>query len=300
MIDRGAVPAKDPVWIGGIGVAGAARRLTDVVKVFLKYRAKLDFVPVSRTHRQLGNTGGEPVSGIGDFEPCTVLVAFLGAVGTAGKHVDVRIDMNAAEDRTERATLIGPEYGLCVHTPALARTHDVFDVLGAERRDTADRTRAVDVGRWAAHDFDAADQFRVKEERAVREMAGTLIILPRAIDDHGDTTEILQAADVDRSRRLVAAILHPYAGNVVEETAKGAGLATLNLLQRHHADRRQRVDRALLGPGRNCRNRVERLHRRGSDLRHRVHDRRRGLLRLGLLALRLLLFLLLCGTRDCL
>ena len=132
-------------------------------------------------------------------------------------------------------------------------------------------------------------------------MAGTLIVLPRAIDDHGDTTEILQAADVDRSRRLIAAILHPDAGNVVEQTAEGAGLATLNLLQRHHADRGQRVDRALLGPGRNCRNRVERLHRRGSDLRHRVHDRRRGLLsllRLGLLAFGLLLFLLLGRTRN--
>ena len=60
----------------------------------------------------------------------------------------------------------------------------------------------------------------IEEERAVGEMAGALIILPRAVDHHGDTAEILQAADIDRGRRFVAAVLHPDAGYVVEETAE--------------------------------------------------------------------------------
>jgi hypothetical protein len=98
------------------------------------------------------------------------------------------------------------------------------------------------------NDVDAGDQFGVEEERAVREMPGALIILPRTIDHHGDATEILQAADIDRGRRLVATILHPDAWNIIEKPAERAGLPALDLLKRHHADRRQRVDCALLGP----------------------------------------------------
>ena len=219
-------------------------------------------MPVSRPHRELGNAGGEPVSGIGDFESGAVLVAFLRAVGAAGKHIDIRIDVHTAEDRTERAAIVGSENGLGVHTPALARAHDVFDILGAERSHAADRTGAVDVRGRSAHDVDSADQFGIKEERAVREMAGALIVLPRTIDHHGDAAEILQAADIDRGRRLVAAVLHPHTGNVVEEAAECAGLTTLDLLERHHADGSQRVDRALLGLRGRHRDGIERLHRR--------------------------------------
>src|SRR3954470_7979003 len=100
MIDRRAIEAIGPVRIGGVGTAGAAWWLTHVEKVFLEYRAELDFVTVSRPYRQLGNAGREPVSGIGDFEAGAVLVAFLRAVGAACKHVDVRVNVNTAKDRT--------------------------------------------------------------------------------------------------------------------------------------------------------------------------------------------------------
>ena len=179
--------------------------------------------------------------------------------------------------------------------------HDVLDVLGAERDHAADRAGAVDVRGRAAHDIDAADQFRIEEERAVGVVAGALVVLPRAVDDDRDAAEILQAADVDDGRGIVAALLERDAGHVVEDIGQPVRLQALDLLQRHHADGSQRVDRALLGLRGRHRDRIERLHRRAADLRPRVHHRRRGLrflLRLGWLALGLLLLFLLGGARD--
>ena len=88
-------------------------------------------------------------------------------------------------------------------------------------------------------------------------MPGALIVLACAVDHHRDAAEILQAADIDRGRRLVAAVLHPDTGYVVEETAERARLTTLDLLQRHHGDGSQRVDGALLGLRGRHRDRIE-------------------------------------------
>ena len=149
--------------------------------------------------------------------------------------------------------------------------------------------------------FDAADQFGLEEERAVGIVAGALIVLPRTIDDHSNAAEILQAADVDDGRWIVAALLERNAWHVVEDIRQPVRLQALDLLQRHHADGRQCVDRALLGLRGRHRDGIERLNRPGSNLRPRIHRRRcrlRILLRLGLLAPGLLLFLLLGGARD--
>ena len=134
----------------------------------------------------------------------------------------------------------------------------------------------------------------IEEERAVGVVAGALIVLPRAVDDDGDAAEILQAADVDDGRGIVAALLNRYAGDVVEDIGQPVRLQPLDLLERHHADGSQRVDRALLGLRRRDRDRIERLHRRGADLRTRVHHRRclGFLLRRGGFAFRLLLLFL--------
>ncbi len=80
----------------------------------------------------------------------------------------------------------------------------------------ADRAGTVDVRGRSADDVEAADQFRIEIERAVRIVAGALIVLPGAVDDDRNATEILHAADVDRRGRIVAAILHPDARDIVE------------------------------------------------------------------------------------
>ena len=111
----------------------------------------------------------------------------------------------------------------------------------------ADRAGAVDVRGRAAHDIDAADQFRIEEERAVGVVSGALVVLPRAVDDHRDAAEILQAADVDDGRGIVAALLKRDARHVVEDIGQPVRLQALDLLERHHGDGSQRVDGALLG-----------------------------------------------------
>jgi hypothetical protein len=177
--------------------------------------------------------------------------------------------------------------------------HHVLDILGAERDQAADGAGAVDVGGRTAHHIDAADEFGFEEERTVGIVAGALVVLPRPVDNDRDTAEILQAADVDDGRGIVTALLERNAWHVVEDIGQPVRLQALDLLQRHHRDGSQRIDRALLGL-RGChRDGIERLHRRSSDLRPRIHCRRlRILLRLGLLAFGLLLFLLLGGARD--
>lgn len=98
-------------------------------------------------------------------------------------------------------------------------------------------------------------------------MAGALIVLPCTVNNHSNTTEILQTTDVDRGRRIVAAILQPHARHVVDEITNRAGVAALNLFERHHAHRRERVDCALLGLRRRDRDHVQWLLGRCADLR---------------------------------
>lgn len=60
-------------------------------------------------------------------------------------------------------------------------------------------------------------------------MTCALIVLPRSVDDDGDATEILKAADVDRSRWLIATVLNPDTGHIVDEVADRTGLAAFDL-----------------------------------------------------------------------
>ncbi|MHC2316773.1 hypothetical protein ACVIHC_003819 [Bradyrhizobium diazoefficiens] len=151
---------------------------------------------------------------------------------------------------------------------------------------------AVDVGGRSPHDVDAADQFRIEEEGAVGIVAGALIVLPRAVDHDRDAAEILQAANVDNGRGIVAALLERNTGNRMEDVRQPVRLKTLDLVERDRADGRERVDRSLPGLGCGDRDGVERLHRRGAArLRTGVQGVRRCLLcsqRLGRLALGLL------------
>jgi hypothetical protein len=255
-----------------------------------------------RAHGQLEQTAGKVVGRVADRGAGTVLVGALRAIDGAAEHVDVRIDAHAAEYRAEAAILVGAVGAGHVDAPALTGTQDVLDVLGAERHHAADRAGAVDVRGRAAHHVDAADEFRIEEERAVGVMTGALIVLPRAVDDDCDTAEILQAADVDDSRGIVAAFLKDDAGDVVEDVGEPVRLQALDLLQRHHRNRRQRVDRFLFGLRSRNGDGVERLHGIGAGLRIRIHDRGRGSLRLLLglrrLLLRLLRLLLLRRASD--
>ena len=131
-------------------------------------------------------------------------------------------------------------------------------------------------------------------------MTGALIVLPRTVDDDGDTTEVLQAADVDRGGRVVAAVLKRHAGHVIENIGQAIRLQSLYLLQRHDAHRRERIDSALFGFRCGDRDGIKRLDRRAADLRPRIEGRRcSGLvLRFRRLAFGLLLFLPLGGASD--
>jgi hypothetical protein len=112
---------------------------------------------------------------------------------------------------------------------------------------------------------------------------------PRAVHDHRHAAEVLQAADVDDGRGIVATLLERHAGHGVEDIRQPVWLKTLDLVERNRADGRERIDRALLGLRRRDRDGVEHLHRRGATrLRTGVQDVGRCLLRgqrLGRLAL---------------
>src|SRR5436190_10112402 len=251
-----------------------------------------------RTYCQLHQAGCDLVARVPNLRAVAILVVVLAAIDRAAEHIDVRIDTNAAEHRAEPTVGIGAVRAGGVDTPSLAGAHDLLHVLGTERHQAADRAGAVDVGGRAAHHVDAADQLGIEEERAVGVVSGALVILPRAIDHDGDTAEILQASDIDDGRGIVAALLEGDAGDVVENIRQSFRLQALDLLQRHHRDRRQRIDGALFGL--RCRNRdgIERLDC-GAGLRIGIQDRsgrslRRLLLRLRRFALRLLQLLLFC------
>ncbi len=268
--------------------------LPDVVLIILEHDAGLDFVAFGRPYRQLHQPAGDLVAGVADLGALAVFIIALGAVHRAAEDIDIGIGAHAAEDRAEATGVVGAIGAGQIDAPALARAHHVVDVLGAERDHTADGAGAVDVRGRAAHHVDAADQFGIEKERAVAVVAGALVVLPRAVDDDGNAAEILQAANVDHGRRIVAALLERDAGHVVENIRQPVRLQPLDLFERDDADRRQRVDRALLGLRGRHRNGVERLHRGAADLRPRVHHRRRRLLfLLGLRGLAFCLFLLL-------
>ncbi len=60
-----------------------------------------------------------------------------------------------------------------------------------------------------------------------------MIVLPRAVDDDGDAAKVLQPANVDRGRRVVAAVLERHAGHVIENIGQPLRLQSLDLIERH-------------------------------------------------------------------
>ena len=199
------------------------------------------------THGEFHQAGRDVIAGVADLGAVAVLVIALRAVDRTAENIEIGIDAHAAEDRAEAASTVGAAGAGHVDAPALARAHDIVDVLGAERDHAADRAGAVDVRGRPAHHIDAADQLRIEEERAVGVVSGALVVLSRAVDDDRDAAEILQAADVDDGRGIVAALLKRYARHVVEDIRQPVRLQPLDLLERHHGDGSQRVDGALLG-----------------------------------------------------
>ena len=256
------------------GDDGPAVHLADGVLIILEYAAELDLVAVGGPHRDLHQAGGDVVVGIADFGAIAVPVIALGAIDRAAEHVDGRIDADAAEHRGQAAIAVGAVRAADIDAPALTGPQHVLNILGTERSDAADRAGAVDVRRRSTDHVDAADQFGIEEERAVGVVARALVVLPGAVDDHGDAAEILQAANIDGGRGIVAAVLHPHAGHIVKQVAEAIGLLPLDLLLRHHADRSQRIDRALLGLRGRHGNLVQRL-RRAWHLCLGVESRRR-------------------------
>src|SRR5439155_15241963 len=114
---------------------------------------------------QLHQAGGELVAAVADLGAVAVLVIALRAVDRAAEDIDIGIGAHAAEDRAEAARIVGAAGAGHVDAPALARAHDIVDVLGAERHHAADRAGAVDVRGRAAYHVDAADQLGIEEER---------------------------------------------------------------------------------------------------------------------------------------
>ncbi len=293
VVGLGVLPAQRAGVVPGIGGIdrgardrGQRRRrrgraavlLTDIVLVILEDAADLELMAFGRADRHLHQAGRDIVAGVADLGAGAVLVIALGAIDRAAEHVDVRIGPDTAEHRGHAAVLVAAVGAGHVDAPTLAGTHHVVDVLGAERNHATDRAGTVDVRGRAAHHVDAADQFRIEEERAVGVVASALIVLPRAVDHDGDAAEILQATDVDDGRRVIAALLKRDARDVIENVRHPVRLQALDLLQGDGADRRQRIDRALVGLGRHGRDGVERLHRHRANLRARIHRWRCGLL----------------------
>ena len=118
-----------------------ALRLTDAVLVFLEYAAELDFV--SSAGRTVSfKAGREPVSGIGDLGAGAVLVIFLRAVDRAAENIDIGIDVNTAEDRTEAARTVGAEEPV-MSTPQRSpgRTTSLMSLVRNEPRRRSRRSR---------------------------------------------------------------------------------------------------------------------------------------------------------------
>src|SRR6185369_4396272 len=136
-----------------------------VILIILENAAELDLVSFGGANGDLHQAGRDLVAGIADLGAVAVLVIALRAVDRAAEYIDIGISAHAAEDRAEAARTVGTAGAGHVDAPALAGTHDVVDVLGAERHHAADRAGAVDVRGRAAHHVDAADQLGVEEKR---------------------------------------------------------------------------------------------------------------------------------------
>ena len=224
-------------------------------------------MPRRRAHRQLADRRRDVERGVGPLLLVAVQIVRILADHAAGEDVDVRIHSCAREHRAHAAHEGRSEHAGGQHAPALAGLDDVFDVLGAERHHAADRAGAVDVGDRPAHDVDRREHLRLEIEHPVGVVAGALEVLPRAVDQHGDAPEILQAANVDGGAGIIAARLRGHAGHA-EEDLRRAGRHQLLELVGGHAGRCRRLLRLGLSR-RGRRGDVCRLHRRRTHGAHR-------------------------------
>ena len=206
------------------------------------------------------------VAAAGDLGAIAVVVAVLRPVGGTDRDVIAVGRPHCPEQRAHRAAAIGAEQGVGQRAPALAGPQDVVGVLGGERHHAADGAGAVDVGDRAAHHLRLGEHLRIEIELAVGAVAGALEVLAGAVDDHRDAAEILQAANIDRRTRVVAAVGERHAGDVLEHLGRPSRHDGVEVALGHHADRRQRVDRPLLRPRRQNRYRVEHQHLVGAQL----------------------------------
>ena len=99
---------------------------------------------------------------------------------------------------------------------------------------------------------DLLHQLRVDPEHALRAVAGALEVLPRAVDDHRDAAEILQAADVDAGAGALGVGLQGDARHAEEDVERRRRHAPVELLLVDMADRGQRLDRRLAGAADDC------------------------------------------------
>ena len=132
-----------------------------------------------------------------------------------------------------------------------------LDVERAHRHDAADRAGAVDIRDRPAHHVDAGQQLRLHVDEAVGLMTGALEILPRAVDDDRDASEVLQAADVDRHAGIVGALLEVHGRNAKQGVFQPRRQQLIELLGAHRAHARKRLDHHFLGAARHHRDRIE-------------------------------------------
>ena len=231
---------------------------------------RFDFVPISRAESRLPDAREIRVAGVLPLGAVAVLVVVVVAERAAEQDVQIGGWPACDEMRGRGAESVRTDFVVAEHAPLLMRSDDVLDVPCAELDHAADGATAVDVRCRATHHVDAADHRRIDIELAVGVMARALEILARAVDQHGDTAEILQASDIDCGRGVVAALLEIHAGNSEKEVGCSVGLQLLNLIGAHRAHRRERIDREFLRFGRDDRdyvekNRLRRSRRSGSN-----------------------------------
>ena len=215
-------------------------------------------MPKRRTERSLHDARVDLIVGIRNDAAVAILVALLRTVGAAREQFRFGREARGGKCRAD-ATRGRAAHRMGQHAPAFADLEHILDVLGAERRDTADRAGAKHVGHRPANDVDAADELRLEIEDAVGVVAAALEILPRAVDDDVDAAEILEAADIDRGARIVGPLLHVDTRHAVDQIRRFGRHELVDLIlanrthageglgRRHRITDRRRSDRDIRG-----------------------------------------------------
>ena len=220
-------------------------------------------MPKRRAERSLHNARVDLVVGIRNDAAVAILVALLRTVGAAREQFRFGGEARCGKCRADAARGRAA-HRMRQHAPAFADLEDVLDVLGAERRDAADRAGAEHVGHRPANDVDAAYEFRLEIEDAVGVVAAALEILPRAVDDDVDAAKILKAANIDRGARIVGPLLHVDARHAIDQIRRSRRHDLVDLVlanradageslgRRHRIGDRRRADRRVCGWRRLC------------------------------------------------